>query len=50
MRCARRCRSCSLFVLALAFLLLLVSFRSLVIPVKAILMNLPRLRPTASSW
>ena len=33
-------RSCSAFVLAMAFLLLLVTFRSIVIPIKAIVLNL----------
>ena len=35
-----RCRSCSCSSSALAFLLLLVTFRSIVIPIKAILLNL----------
>ena len=37
---ARACRSCSRSCSALAFLLLLVTFRSIVIPIKAIVLNL----------
>ena len=38
------------FVLGLAFMLLLVVFRSIVIPVKAIVLNLLRSAPPTGSW
>ena len=39
-RCARGCRTCSPFVLGLAFVLLLLTFRSLVIAATAVALNL----------